>query len=126
MPNERVSGVIKITGSPVSVNEMYLRGKGSRLYMSAKGRDWKERVAAEAFVQWKVEQKLPVIQTKCGLTVEVCFADKRRRDISNILKAIEDAMIGIVLKDDSLIDRIFVVRRYGCAKANVVLTIETL
>jgi Holliday junction resolvase RusA-like endonuclease len=43
-----------------------------------------------------------------ALTLHVFWHDKRARDLSNIAKAIEDAMNGAVFRDDSQIDALLV------------------
>ena len=72
-------------------------------------------VAAEAVEQeagWSMSERY---------VVSVCFMfdDKRKRDLDNLLKAVTDAMNGIVYDDDSQIDELRVKRLPGTPAAHV-------
>ena len=87
---------------PVSVNALYkVRGKG--LYVSAKGRAFK-KACGIIFAGTKM-----VYETeRVWLDIEVHPPDNRRRDISNLIKIIEDALPWF--KDDSQVDKIEIIR----------------
>jgi|TARA_Y100000310_G_scaffold76007_1_gene72419 Holliday junction resolvase RusA-like endonuclease len=87
---------------PVSVNALYkVRGKG--LYISPKGRAFK-KACGIIFAGTKM-----VYETeRVWLDIEVHPPDNRRRDISNLIKIIEDALPWF--KDDSQVDKISIIR----------------
>ena len=87
---------------PVSVNALYkVRGKG--LYISPKGRAFK-KACGIIFAGTKM-----VYETeRVWLDIEVHPPDNRRRDISNLIKIIEDALPWF--KDDSQVDKIEIIR----------------
>lgn len=83
---------------PVSVNSLY-RSRGKRVYVSKRGRDFKNAcgiIFASHKCIWEKE--------RIWLDIEVYPPDYRKRDISNLIKIIEDALPWF--KDDSQVDRI--------------------
>ena len=87
---------------PVSVNALYkVRGKG--LYVSPKGKAFKNACGI-IFAGTKM-----VYETeRVWLDIEVYPPDNRRRDISNLIKIVEDALPWF--KDDSQVDKIKIIR----------------
>ena len=87
---------------PVSVNALYkVRGKG--LYVSTKGRAFK-KACGIIFAGTKM-----VYETeRVWLDIEVHPPDNRIRDISNLIKIVEDALPWF--KDDSQVDKINIIR----------------
>lgn len=87
--------MIKIKGNPISVNSLY-RG---RRFLTERGKDLKESNAWDIKKQWK---KKPI---SGDVRVKLCFyfESNRRRDIDGPIKALLDAMSGIVYNDDSQI-----------------------
>jgi crossover junction endodeoxyribonuclease RusA len=63
---------------------------------SVKRQQWKDFVAAEARKAWG---KQPAVTTACQLTL-VYFCDKQPADIDDIIKPIQDALVGLVYVDD--------------------------
>ena len=83
---------------PVSVNSLY-RAKGKKIYITAKGKAFK-RACGIIFAGTKM-----VYETeRVWLDIEVYPPDNRRRDISNLIKIVEDALPWF--KDDSQVDKI--------------------
>jgi Holliday junction resolvase RusA-like endonuclease len=93
------------------------------VYDPANSRDWKRTVAAQA-----IEHKPPVPVADVPLSMELTFFlprptslpkrmrhHIRRPDVSNMLKAVEDALRGIVYKDDSQLVDVIVRKRYDPA-----------
>jgi crossover junction endodeoxyribonuclease RusA len=66
---------------------------------AAKRQRWKDFVAAEARKAWGNE---PAIAVACQLTL-VYFCAELPADIDNIIKPIQDALVGIVYVDDSYV-----------------------
>ena len=87
---------------PVSVNALYkVRAKG--VYLSPKGKAFK-RACGMIFAGTKM-----VYETeRVWLDIEVHPPDNRIRDISNLIKIVEDALPWF--KDDSQVDKISIIR----------------
>jgi Holliday junction resolvase RusA-like endonuclease len=60
------------------------------------------------------------------MTVRAHFANARRRDIDNVLKAIADALNTIAYEDDSQIDEMHITRSVDAAMPRTEITIEVL
>ena len=87
---------------PVSVNSLY-RAKGKKIYITAKGKAFK-KACGIIFAGIKM-----VYETeRVWLDIEVYPPDNRRRDISNLIKIVEDALPWF--KDDSQVDKIEIIR----------------
>ena len=87
---------------PVSVNSLY-RAKGKKIYITAKGKAFK-KACGIIFAGIKM-----VYETeRVWLDIEVYPPDNRRRDISNLIKIVEDALPWF--KDDSQVDKINIIR----------------
>ena len=87
---------------PVSVNALY-RARGRRVYVSARGKAFK-KACGVIFAGTKL-----VYETeRVWLDIEVHPPDNRRRDISNLIKIVEDALPWF--GDDSQVDEIKIKR----------------
>ena len=87
---------------PVSVNALY-RVRGKRVYVSAKGKAFKNACGL-IFAGTKM-----VYETeRVWLDIEVHPPDNPRRDISNLIKIVEDALPWF--RDDSQVDEIKIKR----------------
>ena len=87
---------------PVSVNALY-RVRGMRVYVSAKGKAFKN-ACGKIFAGTKM-----VYETeRVWLDIEVHPPDNRIRDISNLIKIVEDALPWF--RDDSQVDKINITR----------------
>ena len=87
---------------PVSVNSLY-RAKGKKIYITAKGKAFK-KACGIIFAGIKM-----VYETeRVWLDIEVYPPDNRRRDISNLIKIVEDALPWF--KDASQVDKIEIIR----------------
>ena len=87
---------------PVSVNALY-RARGRRVFVSARGKAFK-KACGIIFAGTKM-----VYETeRVWLDIEVHPPDNRRRDISNLIKIVEDALPWF--RDDSQVDEIKIKR----------------
>lgn len=102
-------------------NNTYYRHVGSRVLISAKGRQYKQRV-------WIAFRKaLPGFTKLAGrLTVEVyaTMPDRRRRDLDGIPKALLDSLTGLAWVDDEQIDKLTIERVKVGKPGGVFLTIR--
>lgn len=84
---------------------------------SAKRQRWKEFVAAEARKTWGRQSP---VATPCQLTL-VYFCDGQPADIDNIIKPIQDALVGLVYVDDTHVTDVDSHRRPLTGTFNVTL-----
>ena len=101
---------LELEGLPPTVNHMHINARGRR-FRSQECIDYQDYVIAEISRyrtgEWPFSGRV-------SLTLIFTAPNKRRWDIDNRVKSIQDclAMAGII-KDDSQIDSLWVVRRYG-------------
>ena len=103
--------MITLKGQPLSTNHIYkhtCRGNFSSVYMSADGKELKADYIKQLAKQWKQEP----IKTELSVSYVLYFGDKRKRDIDNHLKIIQDSLSGIVFEDDSQIKEMYVRKEY--------------
>lgn len=97
---------------PPSVNRLWRSYRGRNI-LSKEGRDYYEQAKAVVLTQrggahWPLQGPL-------SLRVECYPPDRRRRDLSNLLKAPEDLLTKCgVWEDDSQLDLITIRRREPC------------
>ena len=87
---------------PVSVNAYYraiLRGKFCTSILSAKGREFKERVA-----NMVAESEKNPTDKRVMCQIKLYPPDRRKRDIDNYAKSLLDCFTGIAWVDDEQID----------------------
>ncbi len=75
-----------------------------------------ERAVITSLMQAMQDQE--VVDVPVGIAVEFYCATKRKTDGDNLMKLITDAMNGIVVVDDSLIEEWFCRLHRGVGKAN--------
>jgi Holliday junction resolvase RusA-like endonuclease len=91
---------------PPSLNNAYTNGRGhGRRVLTNEGRDYKERVAKSLLGT----QPLPS-GARINLSLRLWFRNRRRRDISNCVKLLEDALSEALGFDDCAVDRLLVER----------------
>ena len=104
---------------PPSLNRYY-RHWGARVLISREGRIYRENV--EAIIRTLGTKKF---DSKTSLTIDVYPPDSRRRDLDNINKALLDALVSAkLLKDDSLIDELHMIKREPMPERNGFLYLE--
>ncbi len=97
---------MELEGLPPTVNHLYLQ-RGGRRYKSPDGRAYQERVCASLRRQWGQ----PPYSGHTELRITYLTRDKRRWDIDNRVKALQDCLVlAGVLKDDTQIRRLIVER----------------
>lgn len=109
---------------PPSVNH-YWRHVGSRVLISAPGRDYRRAVVHHCVIG---RVKAARCNARLGVSVLAYPPDRRRRDIDNIAKALLDAIVHAgVIDDDGVIDRLLVERGEPRGPGGMVrVTIEEL
>ena len=102
---------IILYGSPQSTNNLYrshCRFGFPSVYMSAKGKALKEDY------QWQIKSqyKGKLIIGEVFMEVNLFFGTKRKQDIDNFSKILNDALTGLVVVDDSQIQELHLKKNY--------------
>ena len=113
---------LELDGLPPTVNHMHINARGRRFRSQ-------ECIAYQDYVVDKIIQYRACEEPFSGrvaLTLIFTAPDKRRWDISNRIKSIEDCLArASVIKDDSQIDELTVRRIYG-EEAKTALILRTI
>lgn len=128
-----VSSVRLVLAYPPSLNTIWRAvvvwsarqgGHVAKVLLSRAGRKYRKRVAEQ--VRQQGQPRLPD-GARLVLTLEVSPPDRRARDLSNIPKALEDALTHAgVWADDSLIDELHIYRCLPKQPPQVVATVSVL
>jgi Holliday junction resolvase RusA-like endonuclease len=108
---------------PPSANVIYRRSKFST-YLSKEGRAYKMAVA-----DYISENKIPKFRDEAKLKVQFILRprDKRKRDISNCIKIVEDALQDAgVFSDDFMIEELTIKRGQPISGGLIIVTIEDI
>lgn len=103
---------------PPTTNQMY-GFRGSKKFLSKESKQWLE----EAQWQYKFSYKKDVVLEPVRLIIN--FYLKRDRDVDN-LKLILDSLQGFIIKNDSQVVELHIMKHKDKDKPRVVLVIETL
>lgn len=111
--------MIILEGKPISTQHIYGQ-RGKIRYMKKEGKELKESYQWQVKSQWKK----PMIEGDCEVEIDLYFGDRRRRDWDNWHKLTMDALEGIVIKDDSQIQRAIVNKKYDKSNPRVEIKIN--
>lgn len=113
---------VNLLGLPPTVNHLYRTSGNGIRYKTPQGREW-QNVTASIMAMAKANRK----PYSGDVALEVLFqtADRRRWDMDNRIKALQDclAMAGVI-EDDRQIQRLLVERRTGPKTATIVTVLE--
>lgn len=112
----------------LSVNSAYKRGRGKRLYMNPKHKQWMEEVSAKIAAMWAMDNKTTVpLHQRVTLYALFQFKSERKRDLDNCLKHFQDCLVKAkVLEDDSQVFTIATGKAIGHQEDCIEFAIETL
>lgn len=106
---------------PPSVNHIYSRTKRGGVMLNPKAKAYREEVI------YTIGKGHTTLTGRLMVQVDAYMPDKRIRDVSNILKALEDAMTHAgVWKDDSQIDDLRIVRAGVESPGRVLVTVKQI
>jgi len=107
---------------PPSVNH-YWAARGRGRYLSPRAQAWHR----EAWAVLRAQKNGGPIKGPVAVTLVLHPPDRRRRDVDNVLKAVLDALVkGGVLRDDSQVEELHVVRRAPSPGGSVWLKVEVV
>jgi crossover junction endodeoxyribonuclease RusA len=105
-----VSAITLVLPVPPSANSYWRSvsiGGRSRVLLSKRGREYKQLVRGIA-IRERVQRFGAHVRVELAIVIH--FPDKRRRDVSNTVKAAEDSLKGWAFVDDEQVDRLVVER----------------
>ena len=109
---------LEIEGLPPTVNSMYRSMKGGARYKTKECREFQERTSAMMRRSFTCTEPYT---GRAALLIRFTVADRRRWDIDNRVKALQDCLITSgVLKDDCQIDTLYVERTHGLTPATYI------
>lgn len=101
---------ITLAGLPPTVNHLYRTGSNGQRYKTRAGRAWQKAAAEILRRAWRREPYAGDVE----LRVSLIAADRRKWDIDNRVKAVQDCLqAGGVLKDDRQVQRLLLERDFG-------------
>ena len=109
MKDKNILISLEFSGLPPSVNHSHINAHGRR-FRTKECRDFQAQIINELKLLWRNK---PSFIGRAYLDLTLITNNKRRWDIDNRLKALQDCLtMAGVIKDDSQIDRIKIERLY--------------
>jgi Holliday junction resolvase RusA-like endonuclease len=104
---------------PPSTNNLYRNVPGKGRVLNKQGREYKQAARMVA-----MGARPPMLRGDVLLCMTVYFPNRRRRDLSNTLKIVEDALKGIAYADDSQVARIELTREYDNSNPRAEVSVQ--
>lgn len=87
---------------PPTVNTLFANAKHGGRFKTKEYTDWRRAAGEEILAQGRKR-----VRGSVSLAIYVVKPDKRRRDVSNLIKAVEDLLVEMqIIEDDSLVQRV--------------------
>lgn len=93
---------------PDSVNSHWQRGRGNIVFVSKKGKEFRDNVK-----RFMLSKKIKKHTGDIEVSIKLFFKSKRDLDVDNYFKSILDALNGILWVDDKQIQKISAVKNIG-------------
>lgn len=107
---------------PPTMNHLHSVFRGRKI-LSKVGRDYQTEVAIAVLKAGRPRAEVG----RLSVEIDVYPPDKRRRDIANVEKAINDGLVKAgVIEDDCLIDRLLITRMPVAKGGRITVTISIL
>ncbi len=98
---------------PPTQNKSLVPTNSGRFVLSAATAAWRKQAAWDIISQKSLSNQSIAINNPCSMRSVFYLPDKRKRDISNLLKQLEDACVDAgILRDDSLIYHHTLIKRF--------------
>ena len=111
---------VEFEGLPPTVNHMYMNAQGRR-FRTKECREFQDKTTLILKSLWSKEPYLG----RVALSVDFLTSNRRRWDLDNRLKALQDCLqLSGVIKDDSQVDAIFLKRCYSKKNATILILSE--
>lgn len=113
---------VELLGLPPTVNHLYRTSRNGIRYKTPQGREWQNTTAA---IMAAAKTNRAPYDGDVALEIVFRTADRRRWDLDNRVKALQDclAMAGVI-EDDRQIQRLHVERQAGPKTATFVVVLE--
>ena len=104
---------LELEGLPPTVNHLYRTGRTGYRYKTESGRRYQEQISLLLAQEWKGR---PAYSGEVELRIEFIVKSRRKWDIDNRVKALQDCLnMAKILQDDSQVQILHVERRKGNA-----------
>ena len=116
---------ITIPNVPMSVNCMYRTYKG-RVILSRRGREYKSET--KKYIDNYIESMddFEPIEGRVKIELDICFRDKRKRDLDNYVKSVIDSIKNKLFGDDDLIFELNVRKHIQSEKNETIIEITKI
>ena len=101
---------IEIPTLPPSTNHAYYFGGKGKTFMTKAGKEFKELVRLISISKMNNNHML---EGRLRIRFDLYFKNKRKSDVDNRIKICLDSLQKIVFENDSQIDELTIVRKYG-------------
>ena len=109
----------------LSENHCYSTNKQGRRFLTDEGKRYKELIYYEAKkVAQNVGMTTPFLDVNWQIEFIFGFADRRRREPSNYIKMVQDALEGVFYSDDRQVWRVIAEKRLNCKENYIIIRLK--
>ena len=114
-------GIHTLPFTPPSINHVYIHLKNGRKVLNKDGKEFIRKVRELLEGAEKINKPTPVM-----LSVIFQYTDRRRRDIDNCMKVLQDSLEGVLFDDDCQIVMLKAEKLLGCTEAKTTLEVKAV